>query len=143
MASVALYTPEVLALAISLADHAWDEALPFKATARSRSCGSTLGLGLSLDPKGRIERIALKSQACAIGQAAAALFACGAPGLTAPEIAAAHSAMRDWLRGKGPQPDWPGLDAIAPAREFPGRHGAILLAWQAADEALSSREASG
>jgi hypothetical protein len=34
-------------------------------------------------------------------------------------------------------PDWPGLAAIAPAREFPGRHGAIMLPWTAARDALS------
>ena len=34
------------------------------------------------------------------------------------------------------------LDAIAPAREFPARHGAIMLPWTAAREALSTAEAS-
>ena len=55
MASAALYTPEVLALATSLAEFGWDESLPLQATARSRSCGSTLELGLSTDAQGRIE----------------------------------------------------------------------------------------
>jgi NifU-like protein involved in Fe-S cluster formation len=138
MSSAVLYTPEVLALATSLASHGWDEALPLKGNARSRSCGSSLELGLSLDGQGRIDRVALKSQACAIGQAAAAIFARGAKGRTASEIGAAHSAMRDWLTNGAEPPDWPGLDAIAPARDYPARHAAILLAWQAADEALSS-----
>jgi NifU-like protein involved in Fe-S cluster formation len=136
MASAALYTPEVLALATSLAAFGWDESLPLQATARSRSCGSTLELGLSTDAQGRIDRLGVRSQACAIGQAAAAIFARGAAGRSPHEIHAAHVAMRDWLAGEGAQPDWPGLEAIAPARDYPGRHGAILLAWQAADEAL-------
>ncbi len=136
MVSVALYTPEVLELATSLANCGWDESLPFKGKARSRSCGSTLELGLSTDAQGRVDRLGLRSQACAIGQAAAAIFANGARGLTPTEIRAAHAAMRDWLAGEGAQPDWPGIDAIARARDYPGRHGAILLAWQAADEAL-------
>jgi NifU-like protein involved in Fe-S cluster formation len=143
MASAALYTPEVLALATSLADHGWDEALPLKGSARSRSCGSTLGLGLSLDGEGRIDRVALRSHACAIGQAAAAIFARGAPGCTASDIRAANRAMREWLAGGAGQPDWPGLAAIAPARDYPGRHGAILLAWQAAEEALFSNDPRG
>lgn len=141
MMSATLYTPEVLELATSLAHFGWDEGLPLKGNARSRSCGSTLELGLATDGLGRIERVALKSQACAIGQAAAAIFARGAPGRSAAEIRAAHAAMRDWLNGEGQQPDWPGLDAIAPARDYPARHGAILLAWQAADQALPSGEA--
>ena len=46
------------------------------------------------------------------------------------------AALEGWLTASGPQPDWPGLDAIAPARDFPGRHGAMLLPWRAALEAL-------
>ncbi|MBM3595098.1 MAG: iron-sulfur cluster assembly scaffold protein [Alphaproteobacteria bacterium] len=143
MASAVLYTPEVLALATSLADHGWDKALPLKGSGRSRSCGSTLELGLSLDGQGRIDRVALTSHACAIGQAAAAIFARGAPGCTASDIRAAHRAMRDWLSGKANVPNWPGLAAIAPARDYPGRHSAILLAWQAAEEALFSNDPRG
>ena len=138
MASVSLYTPEVLELATSLANYRWDEGLSFKGNARSRSCGSTLELGLSTDSQGKVDRLGLRSQACAIGQAAAAIFASGAPGLTPDEVREAHAAMRDWLAREGPQPNWPGLDTIARARDYPGRHGAILLAWQAADEALST-----
>jgi hypothetical protein len=33
-------------------------------------------------------------------------------------------------------PDWPGLTAIAAARDYPARHGAIMLAWQAARQLL-------
>ncbi len=138
MASSSLYTPQVLELATGLAGHGWDEALPLKGSARSRSCGSTIELGLSFDGGGRIDNVGLRSQACAIGQAAAAVFARAAPGRSADDIRRAHAAMRDWLSGGGDQPDWPELEAIAPARDYPGRHGAILLAWQAADEALSS-----
>jgi len=138
MASSSLYTPQVLELATSLAGHGWEEALPLRGSARSRSCGSTIELGLSLDDRGRIGKVGLRSQACAIGQAAAALFARAAPGRSAEDIHNAHAVMRQWLAGDAPQPDWPGLEAIAPARDYPGRHGAILLAWQAADEALSS-----
>ena len=141
MASVALYTPEVLELATSLANFRWDESLSFKGTARSRSCGSTLELGLSTDAQDRIDRLGLRSQACAIGQAAAAIFAKGATGRTPAEIRNALAAMREWLAGEGPQPYCPGLNAITRARDYPARHGAILLAWQAADEALSSGDA--
>ena len=71
--------------------------------------------------------------------AAAAIFAGAAAGKDANQIHRAYSAMREWLANDGPMPDWPGLDAIAAAQAYPGRHGAILLAWQAASEALSTR----
>lgn len=137
MASAAkLYTPEVLSLATGLAAHPWDESLPLKREVRSKSCGSTIALGLALDAEGRIERLALRSQACAIGQAAAAIFAAAAKDRDAGAIATADDAIAAWLAGNGPLPDWPGLAAIAAARDYPARHGAIRLAWQAARDLL-------
>ena len=136
MNATVLYTPEVLQLATGLARFGWDDSLPFQGSARSRSCGSTISLGLSLDPEGKIETVGIRSQACAIGQAAAAIFAEAAGGRTGPDIRAAHDAIVRWLAGTGTMPDWPGLAAIAPARDYPGRHGAIVLAWQAAGEIL-------
>lgn len=133
MASAAkLYTPEVLALATGLAAFPWDAALPLQGEARSKSCGSTIALGLTLDAAGKVARVGLRSQACAIGQAAAAIFAQAAPGRDARAVAEADDAIAAWLAGEGDLPDWPGLAAIAPARDYPARHGAIRLAWQAA-----------
>lgn len=137
MASTAvLYTPEVLGLATGLAAYPWDDALPLKGEARSRSCGSTIALGLAVDAQGRIERIAVRSQACAIGQASAAIFAGGASGLSSEQVRDAREALSLWLAGESVMPEWPGLSAIAAARDYPGRHGAIMLAWQAASELL-------
>lgn len=137
MASAAtLYSPQVLALATGLALRPLTEAMPLRGEARSQSCGSTIELGLSLDPTGGIASVGIRAHACAIGQASAAIFANAAAGRTLAELIAAESGITAWLSG-GPMPDWPGLDAIAPAIAFPGRHGAILLAWRAAIRALS------
>jgi NifU-like protein involved in Fe-S cluster formation len=135
-----LYTPEVLTLATGLAAFPWDDALPLKGEARSKSCGSTIALALGLDGQGRIDRVALRSQACAIGQAAAAIFARAAPGRDACDIRTADEAIAAWLAGQGGLPDWPGLETIAAARDYPARHGAIRLAWQAARDMLPSEE---
>ena len=136
--STVLYTPEVLALATGLAAHPLTGDLPLRGEARSRSCGSTITLGLAVDAAGAIDRIGLRAQACAIGQAAAALFAAGASGMTARDLAKAEQELSAWLAGTGDMPEWPGLSAIAAAIAYPARHGAILLAWRAALEALSS-----
>lgn len=138
MASAALYSPQVLALATGLAAWPWNDALDMQATVRSRSCGSSLTLGLALDPQGRIARLGMKAQACAIGQASAAIFAGGAEGRDAAAIARADDALGAWLAGEGGRPDWPGIDALEAARGYPGRHGAIRLAWQAARQLLPS-----
>jgi len=132
-----LYTPEILAAAAGLAAFPWDESLPLRGDARSRSCGSTIALALSLDEQGGIARLGLRPHACAIGQAAAHAFAIGATGRSKAGVEAARTALGAWLAGEGELPDWPGLDLIVPARGYPGRHGAIVLAWDAALAALS------
>lgn len=141
MAAERLYTPELLALAVSLADYPADADLPLKGEARSQSCGSTLALGLATDAEGRVANIGMKVSACAVGQAAAAIFAAGAGGRSTGEIEAAHDAIASWLSGDGELPDWPGFAPLVPAREFPGRHGAMMLPWKAARAALSTAPA--
>lgn len=132
-----LYTPELLALAVALADYPADPTLPLHGEARSKSCGSTLAADIGIDGEGRIAALGLRVRACAVGQAAAAIFARAAPDRTREEIEKTHAALGAWLAGTGVMPDWPGLAAIAPAREFPARHGAIMLPWTAARNALS------
>ena len=133
-----LYSPEILAAAVGLAEFPLDQALPLHGEARSRSCGSTLRVALSLDKQGRVARIGCRAQACAVGQAAAQLFANAAPGRSAVEIAATRAELALWLTGEAPAPDWPGIALLDPARDYPARHGAILLAWDAALAALAS-----
>jgi len=95
-------------------------------------------VGLSLDDRDTISRIGVKAQACAVGQAAAAIFAAQAGGRSETDIAAALREIDAWLAG-GALPDWPGFAAIAAARDYPARHGAILLAWRAALVAFAAR----
>lgn len=144
MASAAvLYTPEVLSLATALADWPLLEEQFLRGEARSRSCGSSLIIGLAMGREGGIERLGLSARACAIGQAAAAIFAGSARGETASTLAESETAIATWLAGAGPMPAWPGLAAIAPAAAYPGRHGAILLPWKAARAALSTCPEAG
>ena len=133
-----LYSPEILAAAVGLADFPIDSSLPLSGEARSRSCGSTLTLALALDGQGRIVRTGCRAQACAVGQAAAHVFAVAAAGRTAEEVATARQSLAAWLTAAGPLPDWPGIGLLEPARNYPARHGAILLAWDAALAALAS-----
>ncbi len=133
-----LYTAQVLALAVRLADYPLGPHLPLTGEARSRSCGSTLEIGLAVDGSGRIAEAGCRARACAVGQAAAGLFLESAVGRNADDIAQARGALAQWLTGGGPLPDWPGLTLLDPARAHPARHGATLLAWDAALAALAS-----
>ena len=138
-----LYTPELLALTLKLTDFPFDESLPQAGSARSKSCGSTLSLGIGLDEHGTVARLGLRVHACAVGQASAALFAEAARGRPIAEIEQAARAMRQWIADEGPIPDWPGIAILEPARAYPARHGALMLPWDAALAALSSTPANG
>ncbi|WP_226700830.1 iron-sulfur cluster assembly scaffold protein [Qipengyuania gaetbuli] len=128
----ALYSPALLSLAVELARYPYDPDAPLQGESRSRSCGSTLAL--SADPA--FNAPGLKVTACAVGQAASAIFArhCGDAGRD--RLMAMPSEIEDWLSGDGALPDWPDLAMLEPAKEYPGRHGAILLPWRAALDAL-------
>lgn len=142
MAAAVLYTPEILGLATSLSEFPWDEGLPMRAEARSRSCGSTLALALATDENGLITGVGLRSHACAIGQASAAIFARAAVGKKLSQVGKIAEEIDAWLKGEGESPDWPGFAALSAARDYPARHGAIVLSWQAARALLSTREIS-
>ena len=130
-----LYSPALLALAVELADYPFDPHARRIGSARSRSCGSIVDI--SMNGSDSISDFGLKVAACAVGQAAAAIFARSANGKSAEDCAGAVAEIRDWLGGAGRAPDWPGFEALAAARDFPGRHEAILLPWRAAIDALS------
>lgn len=140
MSADRLYTPEMLAAAVELANVPPINAAPLHGSARSPACGSTLDLDLELNETGGIARLGMKVRACAVGQAAAAIFARHAKARSAVDINNALQAFSAWLDGDGTAPDWPDINLIAPARDFRGRHGAMLLPWKAAMSALSSMD---
>lgn len=133
-----LYTPEMLGLAVELAEWPPLDSPARRAEVRSPTCGSTLAMDLSLDRDGRIDRLGMRVRACAVGQASAAIFARHAAGRDAGQIKLALAKLEAWLDDQGPAPDWPDLVMVAAARDYPARHGALLLPWRAAAAALSS-----
>lgn len=138
MSATRLYTPQMLAAAVELAEYPRLENAPLHGEARAPVCGSNLTMDLALDDDGAIARIGLQVSACAVGQASAALFARHAVGCKRADISRAHQQLLAWLADADhARPDWPGLELIEPARDYPARHGASVLAWKAADETLS------
>ena len=135
----ALYSTELLALAIELADYPFDAAAPAKGHARSRSCGSVIDLSSS---GGSLDDLGLRVSACAVGQASAAIFARESSGMDAAAVAAMVENLGEWLQGQAPSSILPRLELLEPARPHLGRHEAILLPWRAALDALSKTEAA-
>lgn len=136
--STKLYTPRLLSLSAELARFPLTGDFAHKAETRSRTCGSTLLLGVDCDASGLVDRVGMQVTACAVGQSSAAVMAMAAEGKSAQEFDAVLASIEAWLSGSAPLPDWPGIDALEPAREHAGRHGALLLPWKAMKQALSS-----
>lgn len=135
----ALYTPAILALAVELARFPLDESCPLRGEVHSRVCGSRVTMTIAADRAGRIEGIGARVSACAIGQAAAALFLRSAEKRDAAGVATSLAEIEAWLSGGKAEPAWPGIAVLASARAYPARHAAILLPWRAALAALSNR----
>lgn len=133
----ALYTPEVLALAVALSDFPISPDMPCRGEAVSRVCGSRMAIAIATDQNGAIESLGAMVSACAIGQAAAAIFLQSAKGYALPALIEAHDAIEGWLLARSEMPAWHELAMLERARGYPGRHGAILLPWKAAIDALS------
>ncbi|MCM8556368.1 iron-sulfur cluster assembly scaffold protein [Sphingomicrobium sediminis] len=130
------YTKEILRLAGALPDRPTLDPADAIVERRSESCGSTIKVSIRMDGEA-IGDVAASVQACAYGQAATALMLASAKGRTMADVDHALIGIDDWLKGSDVlAPDWPGIGALAPARERPGRHGAILLPFRALAAAM-------
>ncbi|KUO54501.1 MAG: hypothetical protein APF78_10545 [Sphingomonadales bacterium BRH_c3] len=139
-----LYTPELLSLATELANYPLSGEFSHSGEARSKTCGSSIRVGLETDDRGGISRLGMAVTACAVGQGSAAIFAANACGRNASELATTLRALENWLdSADAPMPDWPGFAALRTARDYPARHGALLLPWRAAAEALCKADGNG
>lgn len=137
-APVKLYTPELLGCAVRLAEYPLVDDFPLRGEARSATCGSSLMIGLACDGRGLVRKVGIKAHACAVGQAAAAIFAGGAIGMDEQAIRHSAAQLRDWLIvPQAPAPCWPDMELLDAARAYPARHPAVMLPWDAALQALS------
>jgi NifU-like protein involved in Fe-S cluster formation len=137
-----LYTIEVLRLAASLPDPERLEDFHGSAEERSQTCGSTVSTWVRMDAQGRVEVVSQRVEACAFGQASAALVARHAEGRSGQEVEAALTALTAWLDGSSDQqPDWPDFEALVPVRSRRSRHGAVLLPFKALRAALKASAA--
>lgn len=138
-AAAPLYTREILRLAASIpGQRAFDE-MGEAVVVRSPTCGSRVAMRVTLDNAGRVAAIEQAVEACAFGQAAAALVGMHAPNANRDEAAAALAGVERWLDEDAAEP-WPGLAALDPARARRGRHGAILLPFRALVAAIEESQ---
>jgi NifU-like protein involved in Fe-S cluster formation len=132
----ALYNRNILRLGASIPHQGRLDAPDATAEKSSPVCGSRVAIDVVLDGEGRIAALGQQVNACALGQASAALFGAHALGTTAADIAAARDSLAAYLKGEREDPgSWPGLAQLGAARPFAARHPSILLPFEAAAEA--------
>lgn len=138
----ALYNTRILRLATSIPLAERLDAPQASVRRVSPICGSRITVDLDLGDDGRVARFGQEVRACALGQASAALLGAEVLGRTPAELAVSRDALAAFLKGDAETPgDWPGLELFGPARPHKGRHGSILLAFQAAADAAAEAAA--
>ncbi len=138
---VKLYSGRILALAADIPHLGRLPAPQGSARRRSPLCGSTVTADVVVCD-GRVAEFAQDVKACALGQASAAVLGGAVIGRSRAELAAARDALRAMLKEAGPVPAAPFQDyeVLLPARDYKNRHASILLALEAAVEAVEAAE---
>lgn len=138
---IKLYSGRILELAAEIPLTERLDAPDATIKKRSPLCGSTVTVDVALDD-GRISRFGQDVKACALGQASAAVLGAVVIGRTRAEIETARDQLKAMLTSDGPVPDAPfdGFEVLIPARDFRNRHASILLAIEAAAEAVAEAE---
>ena len=135
-----LYTRDILRLATAIPHRDPLDRPDGSAEKSSPTCGSRMTVAVRL-VDGRVAALGQSVEACAFGQAAAALMGQGAVGLTRAEVAAALAGIEAWLGGDDAAVTaWPGLAVLEPARARGARHGAILVPFRTLLAAIEAAE---
>lgn len=139
MTDSALYNRDILRLAASLVADDRLENPDGSAESRSPICGSRIHADVALAADGTVTAIALRANACALGQASAAILRANAVGTDLATIAELRDDIAAGLIGKTYMPDrWAELALLSPAKDYPSRHAAILLPYDALLAAAAS-----
>ncbi|EYD71835.1 iron-sulfur cluster assembly scaffold protein [Limimaricola hongkongensis] len=139
---IKLYSKRILALTTEMP--LTERLAAPDATVRRRAplCGSTVTVDMTVED-GRVTGYGQDVKACALGQAAAAIVGGAVIGRDHGELARGRDQLRAMLAEGGPVPEAPfdGFEVLVPAREYRNRHASILLAIEAATQALEEAQA--
>ncbi|MCB1441305.1 MAG: iron-sulfur cluster assembly scaffold protein, partial [Nitratireductor sp.] len=137
----ALYNSKILDFAGNIPRIGRLEAPDATATEHSRLCGSTITIDLVMED-GVVTDFAHDVKACAIGQAAASIMARHIIGATSEELRAVRDTMRAMLKEGGPPPTgrFAELQFLEPVRDYPARHPATMLTFDAVADAIDQIE---
>jgi NifU-like protein involved in Fe-S cluster formation len=128
-----LYSSKILGLAANMPLAGRLAAPQASAEKVAKLCGSRIVVDLDLT-NGLVSAFAQEVQACALGQASAAILGSQVIGASLEEIKAARDALRAMLKDQGPAPTgrFADLAVLEVVRDYPARHASTLLAFEAA-----------
>lgn len=131
-----LYNTDILALSATLRNETLE---PCDGSSRkvSKLCGSWVEIDVAMD-NGKVAKAALRVQACALGQASAAILKESVEGATLEELREARDALRAMLKEDGEPPTgrFEKLKLLKGVKAYPSRHTSTFLAFEAAVEAV-------
>jgi len=135
-----LYNTDILTLSASLENGSLE--LPHGTVRKvSKLCGSWLEIDLVIENE-KVADCALRLQACALGQASAAILSEAIIGATLTELKGARDALRAMLKDGGDAPSgrFEKLKVLAGVAKYPARHISTLLAFDAAVAAFEASQ---
>jgi NifU-like protein involved in Fe-S cluster formation len=128
----ALYNRDILRLATTLIANDRLPVADGTAEVRSPICGSRIQADITTNADSRITGLALRANACALGQASAAILRKNAVGEPVEMIAMLRDGIFKALNSQDDMPSvWAELKLLSSARDYPARHAAILLPYDA------------
>lgn len=131
-----LYSSDILTLSSTLQNAALDAP---DGTSRkvSKLCGSWVEIDVKMDG-GFVQDVALRVQACALGQASAAILQEQIIGASLGDVVAARDGLRAMLKESDEPPTgrFKRLDMLEGVKAYPARHQSTMLAFEAAVAAV-------
>jgi NifU-like protein involved in Fe-S cluster formation len=134
-----LYHPRIFELAGDIARLGRLAHPHGSATKVSKICGSTATVDVALDGES-VADFAIEIEACALGQASAAVLAGHVVGASIADLQQARDAFHAMLKENGPPPGgrfWE-LRHLEGVRHYPQRHTSVLLAFDATLAAIAA-----
>ena len=133
-----LYNTDILTLSSTLENASLSSP---DGTARklSKLCGSWIEIDLNIDG-GVVAECALRVQACALGQASAAILKESIIGASLEDLKTARDALRALLKtgGEAPAGRFARLALLSGVSKYPARHTSTMLAFDAAVAAFEN-----
>ncbi len=138
-----LYSAKILTLVANIPRTGRLAAPDASSEKSAKLCGSKITVDVSLQ-QGRVSDFAQDVQACALGQASAAILGAHIVGADLSEIEFARDSLRAMLKANGSPPvgRFSELAVLEPVKAYPARHASTLLAFEAAVEAVSRATAA-